>query len=449
MGGLLSTMEIAKQTLINSQLGIQLTSNNIANADNKNYARQKMVVTSNPSYRVFGGWAATGARAVNIVQERDQLIERRLYSARSGESDYRTRGTYLGMIEDSIAGDGNYGISEALGEFWDSWDALKQNPNGDAQRSLVHEAAGRVADTLSRAQQDLASLVDQIHGQISDSLDQEVNPLLEQIADYNLEIARMEASGHSANDIRDLRYQALNDLADKMSIDISEQDNGAVTITAGGATLVSGDDYVSLSYDSATETISYQDASGSGGPLGSGDLGDLSGGEINGLDHSLDSAKDNLDKLDTLAQSIVDEVNGAHHDSGGTSVPIFDLDSNDRLVLDSDFDQHYQTLIQADRALDISDLQNQSISGLNGSEFGEYIGDLQQQAGYAVKDSDTQHNFYDALTQNLQQRQQDVSGVSIDEEMIHALEYQHIYAAAGKIVKTTADMLNTVIDMVQ
>jgi flagellar hook-associated protein 1 FlgK len=40
------------------------------------------------------------------------------------------------------------------------------------------------------------------------------------------------------------------------------------------------------------------------------------------------------------------------------------------------------------------------------------------------------------------------SGVNIDEEMTNMLQYQHGYAAAGKLVSTINDMLDTVINMV-
>ena len=42
-----------------------------------------------------------------------------------------------------------------------------------------------------------------------------------------------------------------------------------------------------------------------------------------------------------------------------------------------------------------------------------------------------------------------VSGVNIDEEMSNLLQYQHAYAAAGKLVSTINDMLDTLINMVR
>jgi flagellar hook-associated protein 1 FlgK len=39
--------------------------------------------------------------------------------------------------------------------------------------------------------------------------------------------------------------------------------------------------------------------------------------------------------------------------------------------------------------------------------------------------------------------------VNIDEEMSNLLQYQHAYAAAGQLVSTINDMLDTLINMVR
>ena len=58
MGSIMRSMYIARDTLLNSQLGMEVTSNNIANAENTGYARQRAVFTSNPAYQAFPGWIA-------------------------------------------------------------------------------------------------------------------------------------------------------------------------------------------------------------------------------------------------------------------------------------------------------------------------------------------------------------------------------------------------------
>jgi len=56
MASLMVTLEIAKRSLVNSQLCLQTASHNIANADNKNYARQRVMLETSTPYQVRGSW---------------------------------------------------------------------------------------------------------------------------------------------------------------------------------------------------------------------------------------------------------------------------------------------------------------------------------------------------------------------------------------------------------
>ncbi|NTU47887.1 MAG: flagellar hook-associated protein FlgK, partial [Syntrophobacteraceae bacterium] len=84
MPGLSLTLETAKSTLLNTQVQIQVTSHNIANAENKSYARQKAVLTTNPPTLTHGGWLGTGASVESVVQSRTEFIEQRLMRGVSG-----------------------------------------------------------------------------------------------------------------------------------------------------------------------------------------------------------------------------------------------------------------------------------------------------------------------------------------------------------------------------
>ena len=53
-----------------------------------------------------------------------------------------------------------------------------------------------------------------------------------------------------------------------------------------------------------------------------------------------------------------------------------------------------------------------------------------------------------AVSTQVDASRESTSGVNIDEEMTSMLQYQHGYAAAGKLVSVINDMLDTVINMV-
>lgn len=57
--------------------------------------------------------------------------------------------------------------------------------------------------------------------------------------------------------------------------------------------------------------------------------------------------------------------------------------------------------------------------------------------------------YQDALAQDLDRRQQEVSGVNLDEEMSNLIKFQHSYTAAAKLISTADQMLQTLLGLKQ
>jgi flagellar hook-associated protein 1 FlgK len=55
--------------------------------------------------------------------------------------------------------------------------------------------------------------------------------------------------------------------------------------------------------------------------------------------------------------------------------------------------------------------------------------------------------FADIMVNNLTERRNAISAVSLDEEMIKLMEYQHGFSAASKLLSVSDEMLNTLISM--
>jgi flagellar hook-associated protein 1 FlgK len=53
-----------------------------------------------------------------------------------------------------------------------------------------------------------------------------------------------------------------------------------------------------------------------------------------------------------------------------------------------------------------------------------------------------------ALLGTLEQQRSSVSGVSLDEEMVNMIKFQHAYDAAAKVVTTADELFQTILNMV-
>jgi flagellar hook-associated protein 1 FlgK len=67
-----------------------------------------------------------------------------------------------------------------------------------------------------------------------------------------------------------------------------------------------------------------------------------------------------------------------------------------------------------------------------------------------VQASTTSNNLttQNAVSTQVDASRESVSGVNIDEEMTNMLQFQHAYAAAGQLVATVQNMMDTLINMV-
>lgn len=357
MSSLTISLEVARSTLLNTQVQMGTVSQNIANADNPAYARQKALLATNPALKTAAGYLGMGARVDQIIQQRDQYVERSLMRSIASQSDYEARATALATVGAQLLDDGDEGISSALGTFWDAWEALSQNPSGLSERTAVTQATTNLASVIRDASSRLADTAADLELEVRSEVGT-VNGLLERIASLNEAIRLSEGGGQSANDLRDLRYQALTNLAESLPISYQEETNGTLTITIEDAsteiTLVSGHEYGELGYDTTEHQLNYTDYQDST----YGDF-ELSAGRLNGLmtEYRATGTANDLayvlantdapdltyaDRLNAFASMLITEVNDAFGADvfSGTDATDIELDSGFALDPDLDADLH-------------------------------------------------------------------------------------------------------------
>jgi flagellar hook-associated protein 1 FlgK len=147
----------------------------------------------------------------------------------------------------NIYGDSNnQGIAARLNDLFQGLQDVSTNPGEGAARSVLLANAVQLASSINQAASDLAVARGSLNFQVRQTVT-EINSLSHQIAELNEKIVNAEISGQNANDLRDQRELAINDLATRIDLNTIESSTGAVSIFAArGQVLVDGNTVLEL-----------------------------------------------------------------------------------------------------------------------------------------------------------------------------------------------------------
>jgi len=302
---LTSTMQIGRSALTASQIGLQITGNNLANAATPGYSRQ-LVSLSPARGQDFGQFVlGKGVDFAGVRRQVDEALQERLRSSISDQSAAETQFSVLTQLEAVIGELTTSALSDELISFFNTWSDATSLLQSEG---VIVEQGAAIAEFITSLREELERMRNQVEQQIDDRV-RDANTKLDEVAILNKEIAATELSGGGANDLRDRRDQLLEELSGFMDVTLVE--SGTVAdVLVGSIPVVLGGENRGLSVervaegDKLTARVRVE---------GDGSVLDIQGGEIGGLLASRDgSIDDTIERLDDLAVELIFEINKIH-----------------------------------------------------------------------------------------------------------------------------------------
>lgn len=310
--GLFTAMQIGRTALVSSQVGIQVSGNNMANAATPGYTRQSLFLSPSRG-QVMGSYSLGRGVGIDAVERQiDEALQARLRAGISDQASSSTLSDIMGQLESVLGELSGNDLSSELVTFFDTW---SEATNLISSQSVVVQQADQLAQFVRDLRSDTALIREQIETQI-DARVLRADTLFGEVAALNVEIASAEAGGATANELRDRRDASLDELASLMDISTVEQANGSVDVLVGSIPIVLGSESrgVRVSRESDGSTLSTEITMGTDGtPLA------VTSGSIGGLLEARDGNIDTtLSRLDSLTSQLIFEVNRLH--STGTNL---------------------------------------------------------------------------------------------------------------------------------
>jgi len=441
VGTLISSLNMALQSMQAEQEALSTTTNNISNVNTLGYTRQTVSFEEAPPVQYGGLLLGDGVAVGQITSQRDELLQTRLDQETQQQSKYDS---YLGSMQqvqtlfNETTGNG---LQSSLTAFFNSLQQLSTSPSDPSLRQGVLTAAQNLAQTFNSTANNLTQLQQNADSTVSQSVNQ-INTLTSQIASLNVQISSATSSGQNAGTFIDQRDQLVNQLSGLVDVSSIDAGNGTVTLTtSSGAALVVGNQ----SYQLTTQTNSsgFQDVYSQGADITSALTGGALAGAIQARDQTIPSVMSSLDALASGLGNSLNSINEAGTDLNGNAggalftVPSAGSTGAAATISVAITDPSKIAASLNGTAGDNSNinamlaLQNQTI--VNGQTPLNAYSNLVFQVGNDVSTAQSESTSAQAMVQQLQNQIGSVSGVDINEESVNLVQYERAYQAAAQV----------------
>ncbi len=346
--GLTSSLLIGQSALNASQIALQVTGNNLANAATPGYHRQSALLSALRSEQINGSsFVGRGVQVSDIRRALDPALQARMRSAVSDERRALVGQNMLLQLESLTNELTGIDVSSELTKFFNTFSDLANNPNASVTQAAVVEQGV----TLSGFFRGLRSDMIEQRAQVDDQILQQVNradELLTQIATLNTAIINAEQGQGSDGTLRDQRDSMVLELATMIDVTTVEQPSGAVNVLIGSQPIIDGGNsrgleanFKSVNGELTVEVLVTQTQ----------EVVRIDSGSIGGLLANRSGAvQQSIDDLDEITSSLIFEVNRLHA-LGRPASPITDLTGTLRIPL-------------ADQTRSLNDPTNQTLADL-------------------------------------------------------------------------------------
>lgn len=243
---------IGNSALNASQAWINVTGNNLANADTEGYSRQYVDQKDAGGLTYKPGAQPLGVNAQQIMRFFDQFLERSYVSQSTNSSRWDNQDTILSTVENLFNESNRAGLSSSLVNFFNAWQDLALRPDDTSVRQSLLSYADNLVDMFSNTSNTLKAIQDEMDVNIRSGVNR-VNEIAKAIADLNNQITRRTVDGISnPNALLDKRDQLVRELATYVDVETIDSGKGHFRVQLKtGQPLVDGIETYSLDFRGA------------------------------------------------------------------------------------------------------------------------------------------------------------------------------------------------------
>ncbi len=445
-----------------SQRALDIIGHNIANINTPGHSRQEAVLkTTDPQYlpslnrAINSGQIGTGVKVEEVRRIYDGYIANQLRSELENQGKWQYSTNIIEQAMGVFSEPGESGLQSMVNTYWNSWRALESSPEDHSLRKNLVENTKSLCNFFKSIGLRLDQLTKDIDTEFKNKIS-EVNNYSSQIAKLNQLIKSSVVSGDNPNDLLDRRDVLIDQLSKIVNITARETEFGMVDVYVVGKTLVR--DVRSYEVEaSLNATTGYHDA------LWADDSSALTirNGELFALQNFRDNyLNDLLNNMDTYVDQLIARTNVVH--AAG-----FDLNGDGGVAFFSGSGGLKGIHVNPAIASDISLIAAAATTGVAGDNaniaamlslreeldpllgnksFDDYYNNLIIQLGVDSQQFRRESENTNLLIHKINLRKDAVSGISLDEELVNMVKFQHSYNAAARVINVMDEIIGHLIE---
>jgi flagellar hook-associated protein 1 FlgK len=297
------SLHLARRALVAHQTALDTIGHNLANVNTPGYTRQRAELVS---------VAPRGGVDVQEVRRlRDRFLDVSLLNEQQLLGRALAQSDVLQRLQSVVNDPPGSGLGAVLDSLFQGFQDLAVSPTDNATRITVVDRANQLAATFRRMVGRVDELENDLTGQIQQKV-RDANDLITQIADLHRQIIAARG-GPVPNDLLDQRDRLVSELTQIVGVSALDRDDGTVqlALTGSGVLLVDGTSVapLSLTLDPTADIVEItpgtvaQPITPRGGALAA---------LLEARNSPTGAVKQALTDLDTLARTLVTEVNRVH-----------------------------------------------------------------------------------------------------------------------------------------
>lgn len=244
---LMGSLYIGSSGLQTSQNALNTTAHNLSNVDTKGYTRQQVqlsdkryVTLSTDPKSIANKQTGLGVTYSRVKQVRDYFLDK-TFRRESGRSMfYEVSTEVMEEVESQLGELNGEAFQTTIEDLWTAVQELTKDPGSSVTQGLLVQRASEFIERAGAVYSGLSSYQDNLNIQVKQQVDK-INEYGKQLLTINDAIRAIESGGiEHANDLRDVRNQILDELAELTDMSFTEDMYGSVSVKIEGVDFVKG-----------------------------------------------------------------------------------------------------------------------------------------------------------------------------------------------------------------